>query len=52
MAMIELVDFNELYNGGKKEVKKEKAVVVEKLRKQTEATDASAAAETETNRRC
>jgi large subunit ribosomal protein L17 len=32
MAMIELVDFNELYNGGKKEVKK--TVVVEKLRKQ------------------
>jgi hypothetical protein len=31
MAMIELVDFNELYNGGKK-VKKAKAVVVEKLR--------------------
>jgi hypothetical protein len=32
--MIELVDFNELYNGGKKEVKSKKAVVVEKLRKQ------------------
>ncbi|MCY1251240.1 hypothetical protein D3C86_2060930 [compost metagenome] len=25
MAMIELVDFNELYNGGKKEVKKAKS---------------------------
>jgi hypothetical protein len=35
MAMIELVDFNELYNGGKKEVKSKKAVVVvEKLKKQ------------------
>jgi hypothetical protein len=33
MAMIELVDFNELYNGGKKKLKA-KAVVVEKLRKQ------------------
>jgi large subunit ribosomal protein L17 len=34
MAMIELVDFNELYNGGKKKLKKAKAVVVEKLKKQ------------------
>jgi large subunit ribosomal protein L17 len=34
MAMIELVDFNELYNGGKKKLKKLKAVVVVKLRKQ------------------
>jgi hypothetical protein len=42
MAMIELVDFNELYNGGKKEVKKSKAVVVEKL-KADEATEAPAA---------
>ena len=25
MAMIELVDFNEIYNGGKKEVKKAKS---------------------------
>jgi hypothetical protein len=33
MAMIELVDFNELYTGGKKEVKKAKSAV-EKLRKQ------------------
>jgi hypothetical protein len=33
MAMIELVDFNELYNGGKK-IKAKKAVVVEKLKKQ------------------
>jgi hypothetical protein len=33
MAMIELCRFNELYNGGK-EVKKRKAVVVEKQRKQ------------------
>jgi hypothetical protein len=36
MAMIELVDFNELYNGGK-EVKKAKAVVVEKLKADKEA---------------
>jgi large subunit ribosomal protein L17 len=35
MAMIELVDFNELYNGGKKEEKKLKAVVVVKLKKLT-----------------
>jgi hypothetical protein len=36
MAMIELVDFNELHNGGKKKkLKKLKAVVVEKLRKVT-----------------
>jgi large subunit ribosomal protein L17 len=34
MAMIELVDFNELYNGGKKEEKKSKAVVVEKQKAQ------------------
>jgi hypothetical protein len=34
MAMIELVDFNELYTGGKKEVKKKQADAVEKLRKQ------------------
>jgi hypothetical protein len=33
MAMIEL-DFNELYTGGKKKLKKQKADVVEKLRKQ------------------
>jgi large subunit ribosomal protein L17 len=26
MAMIELVDFNELYNGGKKKLKSKKAV--------------------------
>jgi large subunit ribosomal protein L17 len=32
MAMIELVDFNELYTGGKKEVKKAKTDAVEKLR--------------------
>jgi hypothetical protein len=33
MAMIELVDFNELYTGGKKR-SKSKADAVEKLRKQ------------------
>jgi hypothetical protein len=34
MAMIELVDFNELYTGGKKRKKSKKADAVEKLRKQ------------------
>jgi large subunit ribosomal protein L17 len=41
MAMIELVDFNELYTGGKK-VKKQKADAVEKL-KADEATEAPVA---------
>jgi large subunit ribosomal protein L17 len=33
MAMIELVDFNELYTGGKKKLKKQKADAVEKLKR-------------------
>jgi large subunit ribosomal protein L17 len=44
--MIELVDFNELYNGGKKEVKKAKSRRGGKAKKD-EATEAPAA-ETET----
>jgi hypothetical protein len=36
MAMIEVVDFNELYNGGKRERKK--AVVVQKLKQTSEAS--------------
>ena len=47
MAMIELVDFNELYNGGKKEVKKAKSRRGAKTKKADEATEAPAA-ETET----
>ena len=46
-AMIELVDFNELYNGGKKEVKKAKSRRGAKTKKADEATEAPAA-ETET----
>jgi large subunit ribosomal protein L17 len=38
MAMIELVDFNELYNGGKKEVKKAKSRRGGKAKK-TDGTD-------------
>ncbi|WP_313803722.1 50S ribosomal protein L17 [Flavobacterium sp.] len=41
MAMIELVDFNELYNGGKKEVKK--ATTRRGKAKKAEATEAPAA---------
>jgi deoxycytidylate deaminase len=40
MAMIELVDFNELYNGGKKEVKKAKSRRGGKAKKVEEATEA------------
>jgi large subunit ribosomal protein L17 len=47
MAMIELVDFNELYNGGKKEVKKAKSRRGGKAKKAEETTEAPAA-ETET----
>ena len=38
MAMIELVDFNELYNGGKKEEKKAKCRRGGKAKKETTAT--------------
>lgn len=44
MAMIELVDFNELYNGGKKEVKKAKSRRGGKAKK--EATETTPVAET------
>jgi len=47
MAMIELVDFNELYNGGKKEVKKAKSRRGGKAKK-TEAATEAPATETET----
>ena len=47
MAMIELVDFNELYNGGKKEVKKSRSRRGGKA-KGAEATAAAPAAATET----
>ena len=43
MAMIELVDFNELYNGGKKEVKKAKSRRGGKAKKSDETTEAPAA---------
>ncbi|MBP6550329.1 MAG: 50S ribosomal protein L17, partial [Flavobacterium sp.] len=46
MAMIELVDFNELYNGGKKEVKKAKSRRGGKAKKADEAV-ATPVAETE-----
>ena len=46
MAMIELVDFNELYNGGKKEEKKAKSRRGSKAKK-ADATEATAA-QTET----
>ena len=45
MAMIELVDFNELYNGGKKEEKKAKSRRGGKA-KRSEATAETPAAET------
>jgi len=41
--MIELVDFNELYNGGKKEVKKAKSRRGGKAKKADETTEAPAA---------
>ncbi len=47
MAMIELVDFNELYNGGKKEVKKAKSRRGGKAKK-TEVAPEAPAAESET----
>ena len=47
MAMIELVDFNELYNGGKQEVKKSRSRRGGKA-KGAEATAAAPAAATET----
>lgn len=43
MAMIELVDFNELYNGGKKEVKKAKSRRGGKTKKADEAVAAPVA---------
>lgn len=46
MAMIELVDFNELYTGGKKEVKKAKNRRGSKTKKAESISEASAAAET------
>jgi large subunit ribosomal protein L17 len=46
MAMIEVVDFNELYNGGKKKLKKAKSRRGGKAKKTNEATDAPAAEET------
>jgi large subunit ribosomal protein L17 len=46
MAMIELVDFNELYNGGKKEVKKAKSRRGGKAKKADEVV-AAPVAETE-----
>jgi large subunit ribosomal protein L17 len=48
MAMIELVDFNELYNGGKKEVKKAKSRRGGKAKKADEATEDAPVAEAET----
>lgn len=48
MAMIELVDFNELYNGGKKEVKKAKSRRGGKAKKAEETTPEAPAAESET----
>jgi hypothetical protein len=38
MAMIEVVDFNELYNGGKRERKAKAVVVVQKLKQTSEAS--------------
>ena len=43
MAMIELVDFNELYNGGKKEVKKAKSRRGGKAKKADEVTEEAVA---------
>ena len=45
MAMIELVDFNELYNGGKKEVKKAKSRRGGKAKKADEVTEEAPVAE-------
>lgn len=45
MAMIELVDFNELYNGGKKEVKKAKSRRGGKAKKAESAPEAPATEE-------
>jgi large subunit ribosomal protein L17 len=45
MAMIELVDFNELYNGGKKEVKKAKSRRGGKAKKADEVTSQAPVAE-------
>ena len=47
MAMIELVDFNELYNGGKKEVKKAKSRRGGKAKKADEVTEQAPVAATE-----
>ncbi|MNX93160.1 hypothetical protein D3C86_1253370 [compost metagenome] len=47
MAMIELVDFNELYNGGKKEVKKAKSRRGGKAKKAEETTSEAPVAESE-----
>jgi large subunit ribosomal protein L17 len=43
MAMIELVDFNELYNGGKKEVKKAKSRRGGKAKKSEDSVEAAPA---------
>jgi large subunit ribosomal protein L17 len=43
MAMIELVDFNELYNGGKKEVKKAKSRRGGKAKKSEDTVEAAPA---------
>ena len=48
MAMIELVDFNELYNGGKKEVKKAKSRRGGKSAKKAEETAVEEAPKAET----
>jgi large subunit ribosomal protein L17 len=45
MAMIELVDFNELYNGGKKEAKKAKSRRGGKAKKADEVTEKAPVAE-------
>ena len=45
MAMIELVDFNELYNGGKKELKKSKSRRGGKAKKADEVTEQVTVAE-------
>ena len=47
MAMIELVDFNELYNGGKKEVKKAKSRRGGKAKKSDEVTEEATVVATE-----
>ena len=47
MAMIELVDFNELYNGGKKEAKKAKSRRGGKAKKADEVTEEAPVAATE-----